>query len=165
MIERIQQIMDYENLKPGEFAEQIGINRSAISHILNGRNKPSLDVVNRILTRFDYISSDWLLFGNGEIQKKKVDQHSSSNKSYQQFSLFDKKQEIEDKENNPQEERIESKLIENNQKLVEKDTPVPASYLNDYKEIQMPINKKITKLIIFYSDNTFDTFSPERGLF
>ena len=45
MKERIQQIMQREGLSPSRFAEEIGIQRSAMSHIISGRNNPSLDVV------------------------------------------------------------------------------------------------------------------------
>ena len=67
MIGRITQIMEREGLTPSKFAEAIGIQRSAMSHILNGRNNVSLDVLIKILDRFTYVDSDWLLFGKGEM--------------------------------------------------------------------------------------------------
>ena len=65
MIGRITQIMEREGLTSSKFAEAIGIQRSAMSHILNGRNNVSLDVLIKILDRFTYVDSDWLLFGKG----------------------------------------------------------------------------------------------------
>ena len=72
MIERITQIMEREGLTPSKFAEAIGIQRSAMSHILNGRNNVSLDVLIKILGRFTYVDSDWLLFGKGEMIRDHV---------------------------------------------------------------------------------------------
>jgi len=158
MIERIMQIMELEGIKPGEFAEQIGINRSAISHILNGRNKPSLDVVNRILSRYDYINTDWLLFGKGDLRKKNIaETHQAAAQpavfSGQQPSLFD-----EAPKQNPKPEFRE----ENQPKTMPN---IPQNIEHEQKDVIIPTTKKITKLVIFYSDNTFDTFAPDNGIF
>ena len=61
MRDRILKIMEREGLTPSKFAESIGIQRSAMSHIISGRNNPSLDVLLKILERFTYVDSDWLL--------------------------------------------------------------------------------------------------------
>ena len=69
MKDRIKQIMDKANLTPAKFADQLQINRAVVSHILNGRNNPSLDVVTKILSEMNYINSDWLLNGTGQMYK------------------------------------------------------------------------------------------------
>ncbi len=61
--ERIQQVLDHLEITPKEFAEQMGIQRSALSHILNGRNKPSLDFIIKLSTHFRQINNAWLLHG------------------------------------------------------------------------------------------------------
>ena len=58
MRDRILKIMEREGLTPSKFAESIGIQRSAMSHIISGRNNPSLDVLLKILERFTYVDSD-----------------------------------------------------------------------------------------------------------
>ena len=65
MKERIIQLMEHEHLKQAQFAEAIGIQRAAMSHIISGRNNASLDVLTKILTRYPEVSPDWLLFGQG----------------------------------------------------------------------------------------------------
>ena len=55
MKDRIRLIMEKENLTPAKFADRLEINRAVISHILNGRNNPSLDVVTKILELMDFI--------------------------------------------------------------------------------------------------------------
>ena len=64
MKDRIQKIIENYNLTSNSFAQEIEVNRSTISHILTGRNKPSIEVVQKILKRFNSISSNWLLLGN-----------------------------------------------------------------------------------------------------
>jgi len=73
MKDRIQKIIKSEKISPSAFAEAIGVQRSSISHILSGRNKPSLDFIQRILSKFDKINPDWLLFGKGKIYKEPSD--------------------------------------------------------------------------------------------
>ena len=58
MKDRIRLIMEKENLTPARFADSLDINRAVISHILNGRNNPSLDVVTKILEVMDYINPE-----------------------------------------------------------------------------------------------------------
>lgn len=69
MTERLQKIMDYAGVSPNKFAAILGIQRSSISHMMSGRNNPSLTVVQKILKSYPDISSDWLLFGEGNMLK------------------------------------------------------------------------------------------------
>ncbi len=54
-------------MNASRFAETIGVQRSSISHIISGRNKPSLDLINKILEGFPKVSTDWLLLGKGDM--------------------------------------------------------------------------------------------------
>jgi transcriptional regulator with XRE-family HTH domain len=67
--ERILAILEDKGLTPSSFADTIGIQRSSMSHILSGRNKPSLDVIHKILITFPDIQSDWLLTGKGPMKQ------------------------------------------------------------------------------------------------
>ncbi len=66
---RLQEIIDYYNLSASSFADKIGVQRSSISHILSGRNKPSLDFVMKILSSFPEVDLYWLLNGKGTFPK------------------------------------------------------------------------------------------------
>lgn len=66
---RLQQIMAYHQLSATAFAEKIGVQRSGISHILSGRNKPSLDFVMKVVRNFPEVDLYWLLNGKGEYPK------------------------------------------------------------------------------------------------
>lgn len=80
MENRIQKIIDYYQLTSNSFAQEIDVNRSTISHILSGRNKPSVEVLQKILKRFSDVSSDWLLLGVGQIHQQKIENEAVSNK-------------------------------------------------------------------------------------
>lgn len=67
MVTRIRQLLDTKQLTPTQFADFIGVGRPVISHILSERNKPSLEVVQRIISAFPEISLPWLLSGVGDM--------------------------------------------------------------------------------------------------
>jgi len=62
---RIQKIMNYYALSASGFADLMGVGRSSISHILSGRNKPSLDFVMKIVDAYAEVDLEWLLYGKG----------------------------------------------------------------------------------------------------
>jgi transcriptional regulator with XRE-family HTH domain len=68
---RIKKLMEHHQLSASLFAEKIGVQRSSISHILSGRNKPSLDFVLKITTEFKDVDMYWLLKGIGNFPKEK----------------------------------------------------------------------------------------------
>lgn len=62
---RIAEVINENEMTATSFADKIGVPRSSISHILNGRNKPSLDFVMKVCDTFDDIDMYWLLYGKG----------------------------------------------------------------------------------------------------
>lgn len=77
LLERIQYIMKLNNLTPSAFADKIEVPRSSISHLLSGRNKPSLEFVQKVIHAFPKISADWLLYG--ETKTNDTPFHESTN--------------------------------------------------------------------------------------
>ena len=67
MIDRIKQVIEYSQLSSSAFADTIGISRSGMTHLLTGRNQPSLDVARKVLAKFPEISTEWLIMGMGEM--------------------------------------------------------------------------------------------------
>lgn len=61
--ERIQLILKMHNLTPSSFADQLGVQRSNVSHVLNGRNKPGIDFLEKIITTFPRVNAHWLITG------------------------------------------------------------------------------------------------------
>ena len=131
---RIHRLIGSENLTPTKFADIIGVQRSAISHILSGRNKPSFDLIQKILNKFPRVSSEWLLMGRGEMYKTMVQQR-----------LFD----VDQKPNDIKAE-IKSPVIKEN-----------TNTLPPIKEAENCVNEcSIERIIIFYTDKSFKEYIP-----
>lgn len=71
-IKRLQKVMDYYGESASSFAEKISVQRSSISHILSGRNKPSLEFILKILSSFPEVELYWLLNGKGVFPSSKI---------------------------------------------------------------------------------------------
>ena len=77
MVNRIQQILEYYDLTPSRFADNLEVPRSTISHILSERNKPSLEFIQKVIDKYPDLSISWLVKGEGsmledEKQKKSI---------------------------------------------------------------------------------------------
>jgi len=73
MINRVKKLLEIEQLTASQFADEIKLQRSSLSHVLSGRNKPSLDFVMKIKQRFSEVNLEWLIFGNGNMFEVKYD--------------------------------------------------------------------------------------------
>lgn len=67
MEDRLLKLLDTEQLSSSKFADVIGVQRSSVSHILTGRNKPSFDFLQKTLKAFPMLNADWLILGEGEM--------------------------------------------------------------------------------------------------
>jgi transcriptional regulator with XRE-family HTH domain len=141
MKDRIIQIIEKEGLTAGKFAQLIGTQPSVISHILNGRNKPSMEIIQKILSTFREINPDWLILGVGGM---------SRSTQTAQTTLFGDMQQTESsmsKEiNKPKtSQRISLKEVE--------------SFQNQ-KDDFLKNEKRIKKITVYFSDMTFEDFIP-----
>jgi transcriptional regulator with XRE-family HTH domain len=180
MQERLQQILEQERLTPARFAELVGVQRSSVSHILSGRNKPSLDFLQKIMAEFEHISPDWLILGKGPYKRSEIKFSSLSSREVSkpskkeytglfkfpppnQTKTFPPEKEQQEKKSNIQnliKEREENKITE--QDSISENTNSKFHLENpeatdDKKSLG---RKKITKTILFYDDHTFEVFHP-----
>ena len=65
MKDRIAHIIRAKNLTAAEFALRLGIQPSNVSHLLAGRNNPSLEFVRKLKETFPEYNLDWIVFGKG----------------------------------------------------------------------------------------------------
>ncbi len=72
LIDRFKYLMKLNNLTASAFADEIGVQRSSVSHILSGRNKPSLEFIQKVVTRFPKVSADWLIAGVTNTEKEAI---------------------------------------------------------------------------------------------
>jgi transcriptional regulator with XRE-family HTH domain len=143
MKDRIKLIMEKENLTPAKFADRLQINRAIISHILNGRNNPSLDVVTKILSEMNYVSTEWLLNGTGSMYKKEF---SASGEP----DLFSQTRPETPKVTETPEKPRETGVKQANNAC----QPVESKPVEPVKTVA----RKVTRIIIYYDDNTFEIF-------
>ena len=67
MKDRIKQYMDYKSISAGELSSRLDVQRSNISHILNGRNKPGASFIEKLLISFPDLNARWLFTGKGDM--------------------------------------------------------------------------------------------------
>lgn len=72
-VNRLEKLFKYYGLSPAVFADKISVQRSSISHLLSGRNKPSLEFVLKIIKTFPEVNLYWLLNGEGKFPSDKTD--------------------------------------------------------------------------------------------
>lgn len=157
MKDRIRKIMENEQLSPSAFADTLQVGRAVISHILNGRNNPSLDIVTRILSKMSYINPDWLITGQGEMYKSDFAINNSdvnTNSLSQEPDLFS--QAFVNPTNNEENSKYRKEIIV--------DSPKDVIQTIDNKSIiqEKAQDRKVIKIIIYYSDNTFETFNSDK---
>jgi len=67
---RIAELIEYSGMKVADFAERVGIQKSAVSHLISGRNKPSFEVLSSMLILFPELNPDWLILGTGNMLRQ-----------------------------------------------------------------------------------------------
>jgi transcriptional regulator with XRE-family HTH domain len=147
MRERVLKFLENENLSSSRFADDIGVQRSTVSHILSGRNNPSFDFIQKILSRYKYLNAEWLIMGTGNMLK-----------SLKQGSLFD---------TIDQESVISAMPQDNIEKMNSDEVKISneSEILEDIKKeesqkILKESKKQIEKIITFYTNKTFDIYFP-----
>ena len=78
---RIKKWIEKEGLKSSQFADKIGVNRATISHILSGRNKPSVDFLEKLIFSYPDLDANWLITGIGYMYKTKEQKDVKISKS------------------------------------------------------------------------------------
>jgi plasmid maintenance system antidote protein VapI len=158
MKERVIQVMNTKGLSSSKFAEEIGIQRAAMSHILNERNKVSADVLTKILTRFQDISPEWLLLGIGQMQRN-ISNHPQM-KQTDMFTNVTSGKPGTPKESMPRKEPVPEPV---SKETVPGDLSPTATVIKDtFVSMETP-SKKISQIMIFFSDHTYEVFHPEKG--
>ena|SRR5271157_1288269 len=135
MTDRILSIIKYLHLSPSDFAEEIGVQRSSISHLISGRNKPSLEFIQKILTRYPDINTEWLLSEKGEMLRNG-------------FEPVNNELDLEDK-------------IVNNKKEIPEPEKRDISRIISRKKTVDNEEKQVEKIIYLYKDKTFREYFPE----
>jgi len=142
MKERILEFLRKENKSSAQFAEEIGVQPSGISHILSGRNNPSLDFILKMLDKYPFISTDWLLFGKGSMYSEKAQPGLFVDNTLP-FPDFTERKSISEP---ARPEIVPEKEV--SQGIVPEKTA--------------SATLEVMKIVWFYNDNTFEEFMPRK---
>lgn len=89
IIERLQKIIEHENLSVSAFAREIGVVDQTIRGIVvQKRNKPSFDMLVKILQTFDWLSAEWLIMGKGSMEKTKPTEKTDDSQQLIEFMKY-----------------------------------------------------------------------------
>lgn len=130
IVARIQTVIDHFELSVSAFADEIGVQRSSISHLLNGRNKPSLDFVMKLVNTYPEVDLYWLLKGEGSFPKKVSDEIKNENTG----------------------------TTEGFKERASEDVKMNGSDIGQH----LDRDTEPYKIVFFYSDGTFRTFSSKK---
>jgi transcriptional regulator with XRE-family HTH domain len=136
MNNKIKNILLTKDMSPSRFADEIGVQRSSISHILSGRNKPSLEIIQKIVRRFPELGSEWI------------------------FEEDDSEEEAEEQvESGPFKNAAAGKEQPGSANGLTKDKS--AAQLPLQEDAATIDKRKVERILIFYSDKTFTEYKPE----
>ncbi len=162
--------MKSQNLTSSQFADKLGVQRSGLSHILSGRNKPSLDFVLKVLAGFPDLNPQWLLQGKGKMYvnmagvseaQKVVNPGAEQGGSISLLEAFSAGASLPVVEPTP---APETPAYDNEESLTDallNMRPQPEQAEQAEPEAA-PIKKAIARIVLFYSDGTFAEFQPEQ---
>ena len=158
MKERLIQLLDLEQLTPSKFADIIGVQRSSISHVISGRNKPSYDFLQKTLKAFPGLNASWLLLGEGTMYEQ-MGRSVSGN-------LFDSPEEVRVLPEKPVYENEEPGAeTEASESVPESDrgSEDPESVTSAQAPARVTAEaagKRIVQVMLIYEDDTFKTITP-----
>ncbi|WP_041616929.1 helix-turn-helix domain-containing protein [Spirosoma linguale] len=165
--DKIKQILIDKNLTPSYFADEIGVQRSSISHILSGRNRPSFDIIQKIIRRFPELGYEWIM----EEESQLTNQSIPAGTGYGSNRPVGRPQSIE------RPDRFSTSGIVSSQPqspgIRSQRTEIPPVSLPQQVEASSPSDsqpsvnsgsdkpeKKVERILIFYTDGSFREYTP-----
>lgn len=178
--DRISKVIDYSGLTPSEFADEIDVQRSSISHVTSGRNKPSLEFIIKIKSRFPEILWDWLVTGEGQMLKSDLQViKEAENKTIdlpeeektKPTSLPDLFTMMNDDEDfGSDEKEIEAEKVPLGESFISSQSKAKEKISDSQRlENYIPTNTRqntdnqssaIKRIVIFYENGKFESFEP-----
>ena len=151
-IKRLEIILDYYSLNASSFADKIGVQRSSLSHLLSGRNKPSLDFILKILDVFPDVDLYWILNGKGSFPKNTEQPHNTKNNVEQVV-----------KQNIPapaSAEKIPDNLF-SSMTITNSMPQLETSKIENHNITKNQNTEGIDKIVVFYKNGTFKSYVPD----
>lgn len=148
MREKLQKLMSTEQLTSSRFAELLGIQPSGVSHLLGGRNKPSFDLVQKILRRFPHINPDWLILDSEQMYRTDADDQSASTNVAENVSS---------------EMAVNGENISATQNIAfSESSQTSAPGVEQMMARAATAHKNVKRVIVLFDDHTFESFEMSR---
>ena len=154
MKDRLMKIITSEGLTPSLLADEMGLQRSGISHILSGRNYPSFDFMQKLLTRFPKLNAEWLILGHGSMYKSVVTEIPD---------LFSAPVPEQKTPLSPTPPKNAETLPPAKPEILSSGESAQTDSPKSHPQISLPAETKkaIEKIIILYTDKSFASYFPE----
>lgn len=165
MVERLKLYIETKGMIASQFADAIGMPRSSFSQLLTGRNKSISDAtIGKIHAAFPDLSISWLLFGEGAMLARMSVMDVQQVQQQPQLSIFGENEvfagNAEDDEKYGKEIEVDKLSLAQGMSESKVASEPPVSFYHA-RPIAHNNNKSISKIMVFYSDNTYETFIPE----
>jgi DNA-binding XRE family transcriptional regulator len=150
-IKRLEIILDYFSLNASSFADKIGVQRSSMSHLLSGRNKPSLDFILKIIDIFPEVDLYWILNGSGSFPKIREE------------SFLKNEELIEDLNSSPTTPSSTNVLpldLFSEIKIPKEINTMDTSKKENTNFHQIATSDELEKIVFFYKNGTFKVYTP-----
>ena len=160
---RIKMILEYYKITASSFAERIEVQRSSISHILSGRNNPSLDLIYKIIDNFPEINPMWLIAGKGTMRQLDLFENEDLLEARpriangEDFDSYGSADFFQEQINNPP---LLKTQVHTKKKRGSKTETYPFQTSLPFEK-NTSEEKQIEKIMIFYTDKTFSCYKPE----
>ncbi|MCC5613354.1 helix-turn-helix domain-containing protein [Nostoc sp. CHAB 5834] len=160
--DKIKQILIDKNLTPSYFADEIGVQRSSISHILSGRNRPSFDIIQKIIRRFPELGYEWIMEEDQQPQNQSTQHNYGVPRNSQPApASIDRREQryvsppaapYTASSPNVRSQRHEIPPVEQH--------PLDAAAFPDPSIASEKTDKKIDRILIFFTDGSFQEYGP-----
>jgi transcriptional regulator with XRE-family HTH domain len=152
-IKRLEELLEYYSLSASGFADKINVQRSSLSHLLSGRNKPSLDFILKITDEFPEVDLYWILNGKGTFPKSenKIIENTSSTPISKIENVDEKKLESNSD--------LFSQNIETDNTVVKNNLEEKFSNTQNFPQTKNSSN--IERIVVFYKNGSFKEYLPE----
>jgi len=169
MKDRITQFLSSEGISPAEFADKIGVQRSSVSHVLNGRNYPSASFIQKMLGSYNTLNPRWLLLGEGMMSDVKsvsakpptLFQFTAGSEALKQpqENVKTEEQPIKDVSN-----QLSDNLTDKSSHATDSNRPAELNLAQTVSDLVSASvdNKEVERIVLFFKDKTFTAYTPSK---
>lgn len=155
MKDKLQQLMKTEGLSASRLAEILEIQPAGVSHLLAGRNKPSFDLLQKILRRFPKINPDWLLLDDGQMFRTETYNGEGRPQSPTDGNLFSDKTAANTERSMGRTEQSANRNMRTSQ-----EGNISSEEYDSRERLKSQEASRIERVVVFYTDGSFSDYKP-----